>query len=68
MTSALVGICGYLLDHSGDEWYTLFTTNLDTRRSTTDNLFMMKGGPVSFGSVKQTLTAQSKVEAKLISY
>ena len=43
-----------------------FAINPDTRRSTTGYFFIMGGGPVSFGSVTQTLTSQSTAEAELI--
>lgn len=43
-----------------------FATNLDTRQSTNGFLFMMGEGPVSFGLVTRTSTAQSIVEAEPI--
>ena len=43
-----------------------FAADPDTQKSTTVYIFMMRGAPVSFGTVTQTLTAQSTVEDELI--
>ena len=44
-----------------------FATNPDNRKSTTTgDLFLMSGGPLSFGAKTQGLTAQSTVESELM--
>jgi hypothetical protein len=43
-----------------------FAADLDTRRSTSGEVFMMSGGPVSWSSKKQATVALSTVEAEYI--
>jgi hypothetical protein len=43
-----------------------FAADLDTRRSTSGEVFMMLGGPVSWSSKKQATVALSTVEAEYI--
>lgn len=49
-------------------FFSLFalTGDLNDRKSTTGLLFMLNGGPLSWSSRKQTVTAQSTTEAELI--
>ena len=49
-------------------FFSLFalTKDLNDRKSTTGLLFMLNGGPLSWSSRKQTVTAQSTTEAEII--
>nr|KYP68561.1 Retrovirus-related Pol polyprotein from transposon TNT 1-94 [Cajanus cajan] len=47
--------------------YSDFVDCLDDRKSTSDFVFMMAGGAISWKSVKQTLTASSTIEAEYVS-
>ena len=40
---------------------------VDSRKSTSGNIFMMTGGAISWRSVKQTMTATSIMEAEFVS-
>ena len=44
-----------------------FVGSVDSCKSTSEYIFMMAGGAISWRSVKQTLTATSTMEAKFIS-
>jgi hypothetical protein len=44
-----------------------YAADLDTRRSTSGEVFMMSGGPVSWSSKKQATVALSTVEAEYVS-
>ena len=43
-----------------------FAGCLDSKRSTSSNIFMLAGGVVSWKSVKQTFIASSTIEAEFI--
>lgn len=43
-----------------------FAGDLDTRRSTSGYVFTLRGGPISWSSRRQTVTAQSTTESELV--